>query len=151
MRARPNTPSTIQIDHCAAQGVASCMAISTRLAVIRKTADVFIIHFADRRFWLSLTSLSYSVVFPSARTFAHLALAAAEIAALPALLMRLFPFLGGLESVASVPLILAHLARCAAAILALVAADLRCFFGAFRADGDGASLSPPPAMDSIWL
>jgi hypothetical protein len=80
---------------------------------------------------------------------AHLALAAAEIAALPALLIRLFPFLAGLESVASVPLILVHLACCAAAILALVAADLRCFFGAFRADGVGTS--PPPAMDSIWL
>jgi len=91
---------------------------------------------------------AYSVFLPSALAFAHLALAAAEIAALPALLMRLFPFLGGLESVASVPLILAHLARCAAAILALVAADLRCFFGAFRADAIGPS---PPAMDSIWL
>ena len=37
--------------------------------------------------------LFYNVFFPSALAFAHLALAAAEIAALPALLIRLLPLL----------------------------------------------------------
>ena len=36
---------------------------------------------------------TYNVFFPSARTFAHLALPAALMAALPAALIRLFPFL----------------------------------------------------------
>ena len=80
-------------------------------------------------------------------TLAQRAFAAAEIAALPAALNRLLPFLAGLKSVAPVPLILAHLARCAAAILARTAADLRPFFGASSADGFG--IPPPPAMESI--
>ena len=61
------------------------------------------------------------VFFPAALAFFHLALAAAEIRARPsALILRLF-LVGG----AWVPFILAHLARAAAAILALAAADIR--------------------------
>jgi len=125
------------------------------------------------------TGSRYKVFFPSALTFAHLALAAAEslaltagllrrsfflaaltfahlafvaaiMAALPAALNRLLPFFAGFESVAGAPLILAHLARCAAAILARTAADLRrFFFGDSPVNGIG--ISPPPAtIDSIW-
>jgi hypothetical protein len=71
-----------------------------------------------------------------------------QMAALPAALIRLLPLLAGLKSVATVPLILAHLACCAAAILALTAADLRRFFGNSSSAGVGTS---PPAMESISL
>ena len=66
------------------------------------------------------TSTRQRVFFPAALAFFHLALAAAEIRARPsALILRLF-----LVGVASVSFILAHLARAAAAIFALPAADL---------------------------
>lgn len=58
-------------------------------------------------------------------TLAHLAFVAAMMATLPAALSRLLPFLGGLASVAPVPLILAQRALAAAAIRARTAADLR--------------------------
>jgi hypothetical protein len=80
---------------------------------------------------------------------AHLALVPAIIAALPAALNRLLPFFAGRAAVASVPLILAHLACWATAILARTAADLRCFFGSSTEEGDGIS-TPPAAMESIW-
>jgi len=80
--------------------------------------------------------------FLAAFTLAHLAFVPAIMAALPAALNRFLPFL-------AFPLTLAHLARCAAAILARTAADLRCFFGSSTANGDGTS--PPPAViESIW-
>ena len=67
------------------------------------------------------TSTRQRVFFPAALAFFHLALAAAEIRARPsALILRLF-----LAGLALVPFILAHLARAAAAILALPAADIR--------------------------
>jgi hypothetical protein len=66
------------------------------------------------------------------------------MAALPAALIFLF-FLPGLEAVVSEPLILAHLALCAAAIFALTAADLLPFLGASRA-GDEDLL---PTIESI--
>jgi len=81
-------------------------------------------------------------------TLAHLAFVAAMMAALPAALNRLLPFLAGLEAVAALPLILAHLALAPAAILARAAADMRRFFGTFTADGDG--ISPSAAIESIW-
>ena len=81
-------------------------------------------------------------------TLAHLAFVAAMMAALPAALNRLLPFLAGLEAVAALPLILAHLALAPAAILARAAADMRRFFGTFTADGDGIS---PSASDRIDL
>jgi hypothetical protein len=86
--------------------------------------------------------------FLAAFTFAHRALVAAIMAALPVALNRLF-FLAGLEIFAPVPLILAQRAFAAADILALTAADLRRFFGASSVDGIG--ISPPPAMESSWL
>ena len=61
--------------------------------------------------------------FLAALTFAHLALVPAIIAALPAALNRRLPFLAGLESAS--PLIFAQRALAAAAILARTAADLR--------------------------
>jgi len=82
-------------------------------------------------------------------TLAHLALVAAIMAALPAALNRLLPFLPGLEALAPVPLILAHLARCAAAILARAAGDLRRLVTT-NGTGESPPSSPPPAMDSIW-
>ncbi len=81
-------------------------------------------------------------------TLAHLAFVAAMMAALPAALNRLLPFLAGLEAVAALPLILAHLALAPAAILARAAADMRRFFGTFTADGEG--ISPSAAIESIW-
>ena len=62
----------------------------------------------------------YSPFFPSARTFAHLALAAAESLALTSGLLRQSFFL--VFGVAVAPLTLAHLAVAAAAIAALPAA-----------------------------
>ena len=55
------------------------------------------------------------------------------------------------DALAPVPLTLAHLARCAAAILARTAAyrRRRPFFGASSANGDGIS-PPPAAIESIW-
>ena len=82
---------------------------------------------------------AYSLFFPSARTLAHLALAAAASLALTAGLLRRSFFLAAFtfahlafvpaimarfDALAPVPLTLAHLARCAAAILARTAADL---------------------------
>jgi len=90
----------------------------------------------------------YKVVFPSALTFAHLALAAAASLAPTAGLLRRSFFLATF-GVAVSPLTLAHLACWAAAILARTAADLRCFFVGSTEDGDGIS-PPPPAMESIW-
>jgi hypothetical protein len=52
---------------------------------------------------------NYSLLFPAAFALAHLALAAAEIAALPAALIFRLAFLAGLAD-GAVPLILAHLA-----------------------------------------
>ena len=55
-------------------------------------------------------SSNYSLLFPVFFAFAHLALAAAEIAALPAALIFLLAFSAGLAEVAGVvPLIFAHL------------------------------------------
>lgn len=90
----------------------------------------------------------HKVVFPSARTLAHLALAAAASLALTAGLLRRSFFLAAF-GVAVSPLTSAHLACWAAAILARTAADLRCFFVGSTEDGDGIS-PPPPAMESIW-
>ena len=74
----------------------------------------------------------YNVAFPAyfALSFAHLALAAAEIAALPAALIFLF-FFGAGPADGAAPLIAAHLAFWAARILALEAAlNLYFFLGA---------------------
>jgi len=100
--------------------------------------------------WLAIPASSelYKVVFPSALTLAHLALAAAASLALTAGLLRRSFFLATF-GVAVSPLALAHLACWAAAILARTAADLRCFFVGSTEEGDGISPSPP-AMESIW-
>jgi len=90
------------------------------------------------RSWLAIPASSelYKVVFPSALTLAHLALAAAASLALTAGLLRRSLFLAAF-GVAVSPLTLAHLACWAAAILARTAADLRCFFVDSTAESDG--------------
>ena len=123
---------------------------------------------------------AYSLFFPSARTLAHLALAAAAslaltagllrrsfflaaftfahlafvpaiMAALPAALNRLLPFLARFDALAPVPLTLAHLACCAAAILARTAADRRRRPFFGASSANGDGISPPPeAIESIW-
>jgi len=74
-------------------------------------------------------------------SLAHLAFAAAEIAALPAALMVLFflPFFGAGASVAVSPLILAHLSYCAFRILALAAALNLRFLGCSGASANGSA------------
>ncbi|HXR07279.1 MAG TPA: hypothetical protein VN765_08110 [Candidatus Acidoferrum sp.] len=88
--------------------------------------------FIQRRVVSSLMKAPYSVVFPSAFTFAHLALAAALMAALPAALIRLLPFLTGL-GVALVAFVLAQriflaLARALISLRRWAAESLRFFF-----------------------
>ena len=100
-----------------------------------------------RRLMSSWMKPPYNVFFPSAFTFAHLALAAAASLALTAGLLRRSLFLAAfgfaavlffatLEALAPFPLILAHLALAAAAILARAAADMRRrrFLGPFTTD-----------------
>jgi hypothetical protein len=93
--------------------------------------------------------VGYIPFFPAAFTFAHLALAASASLALSAGLWRRSFYLAALP-VAFLPFILSHLARCAAAILALLARDMR----RRRIPGDpsvvGESVTPPLAlMESI--
>jgi hypothetical protein len=93
---------------------------------------------------------SYNRFLPAALVFFHLALAAAAIFARAAALI-LRRILAGLEAVgAVVPFTFAHRARWAAAILALAAADMCRFFGAFAAGGPEVS-SWPPAIEAIWV
>jgi hypothetical protein len=84
------------------------------------------------------------VVVPFAFTFAHRALAAAEILALAAALI-FRRFFGAASPFAAFTL--AHLAFAAAAIFARAAADMRRFFG--DPTGDGAGIPPPSAIESI--
>jgi hypothetical protein len=96
--------------------------------------------------------MPYSVVFPAALAFFHLARAAAASLALTAGLLRRSLFLAGLEANVVAPFIRAHLARCAAPIRARAAADMRRFFGAVPVEGVETPVpSPPPAIESIWL
>jgi len=77
----------------------------------------------------------YNVFLPAALAFAHLALAAAEIFALPAALILALA-LGDCLSTTFFPFTFAHLALAAALILALPAAlILRLFFGTAAATG----------------
>ena len=77
-------------------------------------------------------SIDQSLFFPAALAFFHLARAAATSLALTAGLLRRSFFLAGLRGIVPVPLILAHLAFCPAAIAARPAADMRrFFFGSF--------------------
>jgi len=74
--------------------------------------------------------------------------AAANLARVAGLLRRSFFALAG-SGATLLPLILAHRARCAAAIFALTAADLRPFLGASSAARDGTS-PPPETIEAIW-
>jgi hypothetical protein len=98
--------------------------------------------------WVPVIS-RHNLVFPSALTLAHLALAAAASLALTAGLLRR-SFLAGLAAFAFAHRIFRALAR-ALISFRLWAADMRYLrlagAGASSGAGDGASLSP--AMDSI--
>src|SRR5580658_9572007 len=85
---------------------------------------------------------NYSLFFPAAFAFAHLAFAAAAILALEAALI-FRRFFGAASALA--PFALAHRAFCAAAIAALVALDR--LYTPRRLTGAGAAASPPPAME----
>jgi hypothetical protein len=84
--------------------------------------------------------------------FAHLALAAAEIFALAAALIRRFGFRAG-AAFDFAPLIFAQRALAAAAILALPAALILClFFGAATAAGFvGEPKNRPSSFSSDWI
>jgi hypothetical protein len=90
---------------------------------------------------------SHSVVVPFAFTFAHRALAAAEILALAAALI-LRRFFGAASTFAAFTL--AHLAFAAAAIFARTEADMWRFWGASAGAGVGIPPPPLPAIESIW-
>jgi hypothetical protein len=82
----------------------------------------------------SRTAQRYSVVFPAALAFFHLARAAAASFALVAGLLRRSFFLADVGADGPAPLILAHRALAAAAIFARAAAlNLRRFLAAFGA------------------
>ena len=84
----------------------------------------------------------YSLVLPAALALAHLALAAAEIAALPAADSFLLPFRSGLADPFA-PLSFAHLALAAAAMAARPAALILRFFFRVPVTLDGIGISPP--------
>jgi hypothetical protein len=67
-------------------------------------------HPGQRALRLNQKTRNYNLLFPAFLTFAQRALAAAEIAALPAALIFLLGFCAGVAD-AGVPLIFAHLAR----------------------------------------
>ena len=87
--------------------------------------------------------------FPCAFSFAHLALAEADIAAFHAALLLILGFIVGADSsdvpgkvVNALPLSFAHLAFCAAFILALPAALTWRFLGSSISCGAGVGTSP---------
>jgi hypothetical protein len=91
-------------------------------------------------------------LFFAALTFAHLALAAAAMAALPAALI--FRFFGAVSVVEDPPfaaLTLAHLARWAAAIRALPAADIPPFLGPRLPGILMAGAEVPSKAASCWF
>src|SRR6266436_6525955 len=91
---------------------------------------------------------SYRAVLPAALAFFHRALASAESLALPAALIFLMGR-GIRLAGAAVPLILAHLALAAAAILALAARlNIRFFSGVLRAPSWAAE--PRARTSSAW-
>jgi hypothetical protein len=95
----------------------------------------------------------HSAFLPAALTFAHLSLAAATSLALVAGLLRRSFFLDGLALAIPFPFTRAHLARCAGAIAARAARDMRQrrLFGACSINGVGIPVRRQQRLNSVAL